>query len=46
MNKFKLFAALLLLVLPLGIFAQQGNGAGKYAQIKGTVTMADPKGSR
>ncbi|MBQ5828558.1 MAG: TonB-dependent receptor [Bacteroidales bacterium] len=44
MNKFKLFAALLLLVLPLGIFAQQGNGAGKYAQIKGTVTMADPKG--
>ena len=43
MSKLKLFTALLLFVLPLGLFAQHGNVAGRYAQIRGTVTMADPK---
>ncbi|MBO7269108.1 MAG: TonB-dependent receptor, partial [Bacteroidales bacterium] len=42
MSRLNLFTAILLLLLPVSVFAQQGNGAGKYAQIRGTVTMADP----
>ncbi len=42
-----IFAALLIL-LPSGLFAQQGKDAGRYAQIKGTVVMegeaAEPVG--
>lgn len=35
---FSIFAALLIL-LPSGLFAQHGKDTGRYAQIKGTVTM-------
>lgn len=44
MKKCRFIAALLLLVLPVALFAQQGNNAARYAQIKGKVVMENPQG--
>ena len=44
MRKLKILVASVLAMLPLCLMAQQGNGTGKYAQIKGTVTMEGTQG--
>ncbi len=44
MKRCSFIAAFLLLVLPAALFAQQGNNADRYAQIKGKVVMENPQG--
>ena len=44
MHKYSILTALLLLVMPAALFAQQSADAGKYAQIKGRVVEDVPNG--
>lgn len=44
MRKLKILVASVLAMLPLCLMAQQENGTGKYAQIKGTITMESAQG--
>ena len=44
MRNLKVTIAFIIMMLPVALFAQQKDGSDKYAQIKGTVTMADPQG--
>lgn len=44
MRKFQLTLAFLLLMFPALLSAQQGSGAGRYAQIKGKVTLESAQG--
>lgn len=44
MRNLKVTIAFIIMMLPVALFAQQKGDSDKYAQIKGTVTMADPKG--
>ena len=44
MFKLKLLAALFVMMLPAALSAQQSKDAGKYAQIKGVVTMESAQG--
>ncbi len=44
MKRCSFIALFLLLVLPAALFAQQGNNAARYAQIKGKVVMENPQG--
>ena len=44
MYKLRLLAALFVMMLPVALSAQQSKDAGKYAQIKGVVTMESAQG--